>query len=60
MIGHRVMVWLTDPRQEISGELRKQNTEGIWLYSGWAEAACVRFYPTHRIIEIRDNGPVYR
>lgn len=60
MIGNRVEVTLTNPKDSITGELRKQNQEGIWLYYGWADHAAVHFFPTHRIVEILDLGPVYR
>lgn len=60
MIGNRVYVVLREPDETIAGELRKQNGEGVWIYSGWAEKAAVRFYPTHRVVQMDDAGPVYR
>ena len=60
MIGNRVIVHLQNPPQQISGELRKQTIEGVWIYHGWAEKAAQHFYPAHRILEIEDNGPIYR
>lgn len=60
MIGNRVEAILRDPEKTISGELRKQTVEGVWIYHGWAEQAAVRFYPHHRIVEIIDKGYVHR
>ena len=60
MIGNRIEVKLHDPDATVSGELRKQSVEGVWVYRGWAEQAALHFYPQHRIVEIVDNGPVYR
>ena len=60
MLGNRVRVTLSNPDQEIAGELRQQSVEGVWLYHGFAEQASVRFYPQHRLVEIQDCGPVYR
>lgn len=60
MLGHDVEVILCAPEQKVSGELRKQSIEGIWLYGGWAEQATTTFYPQHRIVEIRDRGRTYR
>lgn len=60
MIGNRVALILIEPAEGIIGELRKQNVEGVWVYHGWAEQAAVRFYPMRRVVEIRDEGPVYR
>lgn len=60
MIGNRVYAVLCAPDETISGELRQQNSEGIWIYGGWAEKAAVRFYPMHRVVQIDDAGPVYR
>jgi len=60
MLGNNVTVKLTAPDQEVSGELRKQTAEGIWIYGGWAEKAAVTFYPAHRVLEIRDAGRTYR
>lgn len=60
MLGNRVRVYLSAPNAEVSGELRKQSTEGVWIYHGFAEQARVHFYPQHRVTEIEDLGPVYR
>lgn len=60
MIGNRVEMKLCDPPQTVSGELRKHGIEGAWVYHGWAEKAALHFYPQHRIIEIKDHGPVRR
>ena len=60
MTGNRVEVKLCDPDATVSGELRKQTVEGVWVYHGWAERAALHFYPQHRIVEIVDNGQVYR
>ena len=60
MLGNRVRVILSNPDQEIAGELRRQSVEGVWLYHGWAENAAVHFYPQHRIKEMADLGAVYR
>ena len=60
MMGHNVRVYLTAPTEEVKGELRQQTAEGVWVYAGWAEQAKLRFYPQHRILEIQDNGYVYR
>ena len=60
MLGNNVDVTLRDPEQTVSGELRKQTTEGIWLYYGWAEKAAVHFFPQHRIVEVVDRGRTYR
>jgi hypothetical protein len=60
MLGNNVDVRLCNPDQTISGELRKQTIEGIWLYYGWAEQAAVHFFPQHRIVEITDRGRRYR
>lgn len=60
MIGNRVQLLLHSPDQTVSGELRQQNAEGVWIYHGWAEQAKIRFYPIHRVIEIEDNGYVHR
>lgn len=56
MLGHDVDVTLCNPDKVVSGELRKQIVEGIWLYFGWAEQVAVHFYPQHRIVEIVDRG----
>lgn len=50
MLGNRVRVILSNPDQEIAGELRRQSVEGVWLYHGFAEQASVRFYPQHRLV----------
>lgn len=60
MLGNRVRVYLSNPDEDVSGELRRQSVEGVWIYAGWAEKAAVRFYPAHRLKEIEDLGPVYR
>lgn len=60
MIGHNVTLKLTAPDEKVAGELRRQSVEGVWVYHGWAENAKVRFYPQHRIVEIQDEGPIYR
>lgn len=60
MLGNNVDVILRDPDQKVSGELRRQAMEGIWLYYGWAEKAAVHFFPQHRIVEIVDCGRNYR
>lgn len=60
MLGHNVEVKLCAPAQTVSGELRKQTPEGIWLYGGWAEQATTTFYPQHRIVEMHDRGRTYR
>ncbi len=60
MLGNNVAVVLTAPDQEVKGELRRQTSEGVWVYGGWAESACLTFYPAHRIVEVRDLGRVYR
>lgn len=60
MIGNRVTVLLVEPAETVRGELRKQNAEGVWVYSGWAEQTAVRFYPMRRVLEVKDDGPVYR
>lgn len=60
MIGNRVTVYLTDPPLKISGELRKQNAEGVWVYGGPYDSAAVTFYPMRRVLEVRDDGSVYR
>lgn len=56
MIGNQVEVLLRDPEKTISGELRKQTVEGVWIYHGWAEQAATHFYPQHRVVEIVDRG----
>ncbi len=56
MLGNFVRVYLSNPTQSVDGELRKQSTEGVWLYHGWAEQAALHFYPQHRILEIADLG----
>ena len=60
MMGHRVRVYLCEPDEEVSGELREQNDTGVWLYGGFMEQAKVRFYPMRRVCSIEDLGPVYR
>lgn len=60
MLGNHVEVKLRDPPATVSGELRQQTVEGIWLYYGWAEQAAVHFFPQHRIVEIVDQGRTYR
>ena len=60
MLGNNVDVKLINPEETISGELRKQTGEGVWIYFGWAERAALHFYPQHRIIEIIDRGRTYR
>lgn len=60
MLGNNVELRLTAPEQTISGELRRQSGEGVWIYTGWAEQAAVHFYPQHRIVEIVDRGRTYR
>lgn len=60
MIGHNVDVKLRQPDETISGELRNQTQEGVWLYYGWAENAALHFFPQHRIVEIIDRGRTYR
>lgn len=60
MLGNNVDVKLCAPDEIISGELRKQTIEGVWLYYGWAEQAAVHFFPQHRIVEIIDRGRTYR
>ena len=60
MLGHNVDVILSNPDQTVSGELRQQTAEGVWLYYGWAEKAAVHFFPQHRIVEIVDRGRNYR
>jgi hypothetical protein len=56
MIGNQVEVTLSNPEASVTGELRKQTVEGVWIYGGWAEQAAVTFYPQHRIVEIVDRG----
>ena len=60
MLGHNVRVYLSAPDEQVSGELREQNAEGVWIYGGFQEQAKLRFYPQHRILEIQDNGYTYR
>ena len=60
MLGHNVRVRLSSPDEEVKGELRQQDATGIWVYHGWAEQAKLRFYPMHRVVQISDNGYVYR
>ena len=60
MLGNNVEVILVNPDQRVSGELRRQTEEGIWVYYGWAEKAALHFYPQHRIVEIIDQGRTYR
>lgn len=60
MLGHNVDVTLREPDETVSGELRRQTVEGVWIYFGWAEQAALHFYPQHRIIEIIDRGRTYR
>lgn len=60
MLGHRVELKLINPSETIDGELRKQLAEGVYIYTGWAENAGLRFYPMHRIWEMRDLGEVPR
>lgn len=60
MLGNNVDVKLCNPDENISGELRKQNVEGVWVYFRWAERAALHFYPQHRIVEIVDCGRTYR
>jgi hypothetical protein len=60
MLGNRVEAKLCNPDETVSGELRRQSVEGVWIYHGWAEQAGVRFYPQHRVVEIKDNGYVPR
>lgn len=57
MIGNRVTVYLIEPDEVVRGELRKQNAEGVWVYSGWVEQVAVRFYPMRRVLEVKDEGP---
>ena len=60
MLGNRVAVSLHSPVVRIVGELRKQNSEGVWIYHGYGEKAALRFYPMHRVEQIEDNGPIPR
>lgn len=60
MLGNRVELSLCNPLEEVYGELRKQGSEGVWIYHGFSEQAAVHFYPQHRIVSIKDRGPVYR
>lgn len=60
LLGHDVDVILREPDQTISGELRRQTAEGVWVYYGWAAKAAVHFFPVHRIVELIDRGPIYR
>lgn len=60
MLGNNVQVRLRDPEELVSGELRRQTAEGVWLYFGWAEKATLHFYPQHRVLEIIDRGRTYR
>ena len=60
MLGHNVRVYLSAPKEDVSGELRQQSIEGVWIYCGFQEQAKLRFYPQHRIIEIQDNGYMHR
>jgi hypothetical protein len=60
MLGHNIELHLCNPEQVISGELRKQMLEGVWVYWGWAEKAALHFYPQHRIVSIIDCGRTYR
>lgn len=60
MLGNNVDIKLRDPDATVSGELRRQTAEGVWLYYGWAEQAAVHFFPQHRIIEMIDRGRTYR
>ena len=60
MLGNNVDVTLREPNETVSGELRRQTVEGVWVYFGWAEKAALHFYPQHRIIEIIDRGRTYR
>lgn len=60
MIGNRVRVRLYNPDEEFCGELRQQNSEGIWVYHGWENEAAVRFYPMHRVVQVEDAGYVHR
>lgn len=60
MLGHRVYVCLTSPDEIVSGELRKQDESGVWIYHGFAEQARVHFYPMHRVTSMEDHGYVSR
>lgn len=60
MRGNNIDVILRDPEQTVSGELRRQTVEGVWIYYGWAEKAAIHFFPQHRIVEIIDCGRPFR
>lgn len=60
MLGHNVRVRLTSPDEEVKGELRQQDATGVWVYHGWADQAKLHFYPMHRVVQISDNGHIYR
>lgn len=60
MLGHNVRVYLQSPDEQVQGELRQQNAEGVWIYHGFMEQAKLRFYPAHRVSSMEDNGYVHR
>ncbi len=58
MIGHLVHMKLNNPAEEAYGELRQQNSEGVWIYrsTGYSIDDTLKFYPMHRVVEMRDRG----
>jgi len=53
---------LTNPNETAEGELRAQNSEGVWIFrsTGYAAYDELKFFPMHRVVEILDRGRISR
>ena len=60
MLGRRVRLILTAPKEEVSGELRQQNVEGVWIYGGFKEQADSGSIRSIASSKSKDAGPIYR
>jgi len=58
MVGDFVTLTLTETiNEEVSGELRRQDPSGVWLYTTQKKMdGELIFYPMHRVIEMKSHG----
>lgn len=62
MIGRRVKLTLKDPMEWPKGELRAKDEHGVTVYvdTGMMDTSRLVFYPMHRLVQMEDDGEVYR
>lgn len=58
MLGHQVAVKLCAPPEEVRGTLNQQSVVGVWIVTSGStlDGGAQKFYPMHRVVEIRDEG----